>query len=226
MCWKQSALFQAAARNLLADAAVQTVQQLRRMRHAQDCNMLKSRVMKAWWCLCCEVVDMRFRASAVQAMVLQRMVVRSFCQWSRDSARIKHTRALVQDFTAAACGRMVLMAYAKWSWKTEQAKEFARRVLFSRAKSRMFLAKTCFGALKSHMVFRQKMKSAASRVSAIMQRLNCVILHAAFAEWRKETQLAFLTAPRVMLQRWVACASVCSVSAASFCVLAAGEKLL
>jgi hypothetical protein len=212
LCWVQSALFQAAARDILADAALRSVQELRIARNVSGINALAASAMTAWRRVCCDFADMRSRASVLHAIVLQRRVASSFCQWSRNSTRITRTRALLQAFAAAACDRKMLKVVAEWSFQTRRSKGFAEGVLICRERSRVLLMKFCFGSLKSHLAFRRKMKATTRSVFALMQQLSFSLQRTVIAEWRKRTKESFFATIRVMVQGWVACAIGCCLS--------------
>ena len=222
LCWKQSALFQAAAREILAAAAAQSVQELRCARGGQSRTAVAVSVMREWRRVCCDCADVRSRVNALQALVLGRMVARSFCRWSRNSARITSIRALVHEFEAVTCDRKLRRTIFVWASLTSRAKRIAERMPECREKLRVFLMSRCLGVFKRHLTFRRKMKACVSDVFALSQRLRCALLRGAVAAWRAATGGAGVIRTRRMFKGLVAAA--CSFVAASHCA-ADGEEL-
>ena len=182
--WHQTAAFQSAARNLIAEAAVESIEQLRSVRATQRAAAICLKVLKEWRRVSREVADIRSRACDVHSRVLERIVVRVFRQWLCKWQRKRRIRNRLQELGFAAVGSRMMRVMRVW-------RAWARRVKYCRICTFVFKEKrlvsylsTCFWVLKDHLKHRSRMRAAMSGVYALTERVRGELLGRILGEWR------------------------------------------
>jgi hypothetical protein len=178
--WHQTAAFQSAARNLIAEAAVESMEQLRSVRATQGAAAICLKVLKEWRRVSRQVADIRSRACDVHSRVLERIVVQVFRQWQRK----RRIRNRLQELGFADVGSRMMRVMRVW-------RVWARRVKYYRICTFVFKEKkvasylsTCFWVLRDHLKRRSRMKAAASGVYALTERVRGELLGRILGEWR------------------------------------------
>jgi hypothetical protein len=180
LIWKQAALFQAAARDILADAAVSSLQQLRNTTGSRSRTVVACRVMREWRGVICKVAHLRSRASTLNALALYGIVKRAYRQWSFACLRITRIRQLAMRFIVAAGYRRlltVMFTWRQWSINKKTMSEYL-------ATRRLHVLRACFRALADFAAFCCKMKAISCDVFALTRRTMLGLLAKMMGAWR------------------------------------------
>ena len=107
--WKQAASFQAAARDLLADAAVR--KRSREQLRSKHTLAVAAIILKEW----SRVTAVRLRADALHKLVLYRIASRAFRRWTGMLVRIACIRQLAHRADSSACRKVMIIEYQQSS---------------------------------------------------------------------------------------------------------------